>query len=153
LDAIHRFEHGRDLVASKNDRQALGPLGADDVLEPRELPIEHAAVQKQQRGERLVLRRRAHPAFCREGAQEALDVRFSELGGVTLLVKEDEATNPVDAGLFGASAVVTPAKNASHAIQQPRRTGGRNAVGVAVCGTVEWNDREVSARVAWACWH
>src|SRR5437773_5951560 len=46
---IKSLEDGANLVARQHGGQVLGPLGSDDVVEPRQLDTEYLAVQEQQR--------------------------------------------------------------------------------------------------------
>src|SRR3954471_24021560 len=105
-----------------------------------ELPLNDILVQEQQSSECLVLRRRAHAPLDRQRAQEALDVRFGKVCGMTLVVKENEPTYPMDVRFFGSRAVVTRAKNGPHAIEQSWRAGGRDSAGFAARRTWQRDD-------------
>ena len=47
-EAVEVLEDGPDLVARHDDGQVLGSPGADDVVEPRQVLLEHLAVEEQQ---------------------------------------------------------------------------------------------------------
>ena len=49
---------------------------------------------------------------------EFADLNFSHLGGMTFVMKENEAANPTDIGLFGSQAKVPYARHGSHLIQE-----------------------------------
>jgi len=66
LDASHGREESGDLAAPEDDRQALRALGVDDTVEPTDLSIENGLIEEQQRGQCLVLSRRADVALCGE---------------------------------------------------------------------------------------
>jgi hypothetical protein len=73
----------------------LGPLGAHHAIQPRQIDLQHLAVKKQQRGQRLVLRRGRHTTDGGEMRQECFDLRAAHLSRMFLAVKENEAANPV----------------------------------------------------------
>ena len=54
-NAVEVLEDGPDLVAGHDDGQVLRAPGADEVVEPGQVLLEHLAVEEQQRPERLIL--------------------------------------------------------------------------------------------------
>ena len=58
--------NGADLLPGEHDRKPHRTLGPDHAVEPLELAAEDDAVQEQQGGEGLVLRRGAHSISGRE---------------------------------------------------------------------------------------
>jgi len=56
--------------------------------------------------ERLVLRRGRNATLVSEVREEVADLFDAQLGGVALLVEEDEAPVPLDVSLLGADAIV-----------------------------------------------
>jgi hypothetical protein len=60
---------------------------------------------------------RGDPALDRKMVRNALTSTY--LRGAPLPVEEDEAPDPVDVGLLGADAVVQPANDVAHLIEQP----------------------------------
>ena len=101
-------------------------LRADDFVEPRQVLLEHDAIEKHQRVERLVLSRRRHVAVDGQRRQKPRDLRAADLGGMALAVKKDVALDPADVGLLGAARVVACTKGLTHAVEQaqpgrPRR--------------------------------
>ena len=62
----------------------LRPLGAHHPVHPRQLDLQHLAVQKQQRGQCLILRRGCHAASRGEVRQERFDLRSSMSRGCFL---------------------------------------------------------------------
>jgi hypothetical protein len=50
-------EDGAHFFPRENHRQVLRMLGAHEIVEPGQLLVEHAAIEKEQRRQRLVLRR------------------------------------------------------------------------------------------------
>lgn len=71
-------------------------LGAHEPVQPGDLEAEHLAVEKQQRAQRLVLGGSRHLAVDGERGEEARELGRSHLGGVTLAVEQDVATDPGD---------------------------------------------------------
>jgi hypothetical protein len=90
-----------------------------DILEPRLILMQDVAVEKQQRAQRLVLRRRRHPSFDGERAEKLRDLRRPHFDGMALAVKQDVSADPRDVGLLGAAAPVAQPVGLAHAIQQP----------------------------------
>jgi hypothetical protein len=116
--AVEPLEDGADLVARQHDGQMLGPLGPDDVVEPREVDAEHLAIQKEQGAQGLVLGGGGDLALHGEGRQERGDFGGAHLGRVALAVEEDVALDPVDVRLLGAAAVVADADGLAHAVEK-----------------------------------
>src|SRR6185369_6203687 len=56
--AVELCKDGTHLVAREDGRQATRRLGANEVVEPWEILPENLAIQEEESGERLVLRRR-----------------------------------------------------------------------------------------------
>lgn len=77
----------------QHHRQAYGTLRPNDVLHPGEPLAQHGVIQKQDRAERLVLRRRAHSAGG-EVREKCRHLRRAHLEGMAHGVEHDEAPNP-----------------------------------------------------------
>ena len=60
----------------------------------------------------------------REVGQECFYVEWPEIGRVTLAVKPDEASNPIEIRLLCADAVVLEADLVADTVEQPRADGG-----------------------------
>ena len=73
-DAVEPLKDGANLVTRQDDGQMLGPLGADDVVEPRELDAEHLAIEEEQGAQRLVLGGGRDFVVNRERGQEGGDL-------------------------------------------------------------------------------
>src|SRR5215467_11083699 len=54
--AIEVLEDSPDLLACQHHGQVNGPLGPDDVVEPRQFDAQHLAIEKEQGAQGLVLR-------------------------------------------------------------------------------------------------
>ena len=118
MDAIHAIENRRHLLARQHHRQALRLLGADDLVEPGQIDIQHLAVKKQQGRQRLILRRRRHPPLHRKMSQKSLNLDRPHLARVALAVEEDEAFYPLKILCFGADAVMLDAQAIAHLVEQ-----------------------------------
>ena len=114
-------EHAADLLAGQDDGQALGPLRADDAVEPWEIELQHVAVQEEQRAQRLVLSRGGHLALDRERAEELGDLRRAHVDWISLAVEEDVSTDPRDVRLLGAATVVAGAQGAANTVEETGR--------------------------------
>lgn len=84
-------------------RRAAHPLDAGEV---GQLAIEHLLVKKEERAEGLVLRGSGDLGINRQMTQKGGDLLFAHFEGVSLSVKEDEASNPVRIEFFGAQTVM-----------------------------------------------
>lgn len=118
LAAAELAEERGDLVSGENDRQARRPPRPDDALHPRNLDAEDVAVEKQERGQRLVLGRGADAVLDGEAREEALDLGRSHLARVPLAVEQDEAADPADVRSLGLRAAVAHPKRFAHAVEQ-----------------------------------
>lgn len=68
--------------------------------------MQDLAVEKQQRGQRLVLRPHGDLPIGRQPGKEGLDLLLRHLGGMALAIGEDKAPYPAEVRLFGTQAVV-----------------------------------------------
>jgi len=71
-------EDGADLLASQHDRQVVRALGIDEIVQPRDFLQQDLAVQKEERAERLILRR------CCNLSSTASDVRKRVISGAPI---------------------------------------------------------------------
>jgi len=51
-------------------------------------------------------------------SEKGLDLGGSHLGRMTLVVKEDEAADPVHVGLFGANGIVFEVDSVAHLVEE-----------------------------------
>jgi hypothetical protein len=77
--AVEPLKDGAHLLTRQDDGQMLGPLGSDDIVEPRELDAEHLAIEEEQCAQGLVLGGGRDVLVNRERGQEGGD-----LGGAHL---------------------------------------------------------------------
>src|SRR5215510_15086992 len=101
-----------------------GPLGADDVVEPRQVLLQHFAVKEEQRAQCLVLGGGGDLSIHGQRGQELRHLGAAHLEGMALVVKEN-VPGPRDVGLFGAPTVVAGAHRGTRAVEQAglRRLG------------------------------
>jgi hypothetical protein len=116
--AVELLEDGADLVACQHDGQVLGPLGPDDVVEPRELDAEHLTIEEKQGAQGLVLGGGRDFVVNGERRQERGDFGRAHLSRVALVVEEDVPLDPVDVRLLGAAAIVPGADGLAHAVEE-----------------------------------
>jgi hypothetical protein len=94
-----------------------------EVVQPRNLLLKDRAVKKEERAERLVLRRCGDLSVDGQRRQEARDLCRTHGGGMALSVEEDVAADPRDVRLLGATAIVPGSNGIAHAIEKPRARG------------------------------
>ncbi len=118
MNTVEPLEYGADLLAGQHDGQEPGPLGPNDIVEPRQIDAEHLAIEEQQGAQGLVLGGGCHFVVNGERCQERGDVGRSHLSRVALVVEEDVSLDPVDVGLLRAAAVVSGADSIPHAVEK-----------------------------------
>jgi hypothetical protein len=106
VHALERTEQRSDLRSGQHNRQTLRTLGADHLLQPAEVQAEHVAVQKDQRTERLILRRGAYLSVHCQFREKLRDLVRTHLLGMALPVEQDKPLNPTDIRLFRPYAIV-----------------------------------------------
>jgi hypothetical protein len=121
--AVEPLQDGANLVPRQHDGEVQGPLGANDVVEPRKLDSEHLAVEEEQGAQSLVLGGGRDLAVNGERRQERGDFGGAHLSRVALAVEEDVPLDPVDVRLLGAAAVVAGADGFAHAVEEPGLRG------------------------------
>jgi hypothetical protein len=130
-------------VPRQHDWDALGPLGMYEVTEPGQLATKHLAVEKQYRGQCLVLAGRAHSARMGEARQERADLGFGQAVGVAFAVKQDEPADPGDVRFFASLAVMPRAERDPNTFQQSRglRVGAKDDIRRRHGRTARWASR------------
>ena len=114
-------QNGPNLVAGHDDGYVLRAPGADEVVEPGQVLIEHFAVEEQQRPERLILGGGGDPPVDGQRGEELRDLRRPHLGGMALAVEEDVAPDPAHVRLLGPPAVVARLEGLADAVEELRR--------------------------------
>ena len=108
--AIHHRKHGGYLAAGHHFGEATSTLGAHGVLPDGHRNAEHFAVEEEQRGERLVLRGRAHLPLHREHGEERRDFAVASLARMRRRDVPKVPLHPAQVGLLGARAQVPQAR-------------------------------------------
>ena len=111
-------DHRLNLVAAQHRRQPLRAPGPDDVLQPRQLDLEHFLVQEKQRRQRLVLRRCRHVSIDRKVGQERFQFRPAQVPRVAHAIPVHVPADPVDVLLLGPIAVVKGPQYVAHLPEQ-----------------------------------
>jgi hypothetical protein len=114
---IELHEQPPDLVLREHDGEPLRLLRVAYVAEPRQVDAEHLLVEKQKRGERLLMGRRGDVALGDEVGEECLDLDCAERQRMTLAVIDDEPSRPIHVRTFSAHAVVLVADAIAYAIE------------------------------------
>jgi hypothetical protein len=93
-----------------------------------EFSIEHLLVKKEQRAQCLVLRRRGNVSIYSKVGEKSGDFLLAHVAGMPFAVKKNKATDPIDADLFSANAVMLYPQLPAHAVKQLWR-GSDGSVG------------------------
>ena len=120
LGTLALGEHAPDLFRGENHGESPPMRRSHHRSKLPERAFEHVAIEKQQGAQRLILGRRTDPTGDRQVGQEGADLRFAEVLGVSLAVKQDEAANPMDIGFLGSWAAVEGSQGATESVQQAR---------------------------------
>jgi hypothetical protein len=115
---VELVEDGTDLLPAQHDGQALGLAGADEFLELAHLAVQHVAVEKEDRAERLGLRRGADVLGDGQVRDEGVDLGLRHVCRVAEPVKADVPPHPTAVGLLGAAAVVARPQGALHLVDE-----------------------------------
>jgi len=113
----HRAEDARHLALGENHRKLPWPPCPYRV-EIAQLSAQHVPVEEEQGAQRLILRRGADLAANGEMSEKRGDLLFAHLVGVTLAVKEDVLTDPVNIGLLRPPAAVLDSQRFTDAVEK-----------------------------------
>ena len=115
-----------------------GRLARTTSLQPAGISSEHIPVEKEDRGQRLVLGRGADVALDRERGEKLRDLWRAHLRRMPLVMKENEAPDPADVCFIGAGTIVSGANGLVDLIEEPgfvqRRRRNRQPAGGAFVG-------------------
>jgi hypothetical protein len=114
----------RNLIHREDDGEPLGATRTNDALNSIERLHQHMLVEKEERGQRLILGGCGDVFLNGQVGQEAIDIVFAELPRVPTVVKQD-GTGESSAG------TPLPCAGCSAARAAPRRSGRR--VGALTC--------------------
>ena len=90
-DAAEVLQDGSDLVPGHDNRQVLRPPGTHHLVKPRQVLLEHHAVEKEQGRQRLVLGGGGDVPLDGQRGQELRDFPGPHLDGIALAVEENVA--------------------------------------------------------------
>ncbi len=114
-----RHQQPLDFLRREHDRQAFRSLRRFNVIQPRQLGLQHLLVEEKQGALRLVLSRCRNTPRDRKVSEERLDLVRPHFTRVPLVVKEDEASHPAAIGLLRAYAIVLESDAVTELIEQP----------------------------------
>jgi len=118
VDAAEAVDDGAGFVFAEDGGEVLGGLGAGGLDGGVEGTVEDFAVEEEEGAESLILGGGGDVLIDGEMGEEGFDLGGAHVGGVLFAMKEDEALDPVDVGLFGAEGVVFEAEFVPHLIQE-----------------------------------
>ena len=131
--SIHVREHTADFVAGQDDRQTFRSFGTLQFINRAELQFQDLAVEKHQRAESLIVRRRGNFFIHGEVIQEGRDFALAHRLRMAFLVKEDVALRPVDVSFFGADGIMFGANDEAKLVEEfwlvSRRVNGETIHG------------------------
>jgi len=127
-------DHRLHLGPAHHDGQDFGRLRAHDSIEGREIQLERSPIQEQQRRQRLVLRRRAHPPLSGQPGEKLVHPGSAYLTRVALPVKHDVSSDPANVRVLGAPAQMMGARGPTNHLEQPERRPSRIALSYAATG-------------------
>jgi hypothetical protein len=87
--------------------------GANDVVDPRQVDDEHLPVEKQNGGQCLILSGSRYPPFDGQVGQKSGYLGRRHLGGMALIVEQNEPPDPIDVLLLRAQTVMPGANSGS----------------------------------------
>ena len=98
----HAREQRLHFDMREHDGDALLRHRAAELAQPRHVDADHLAVEKEQRAQRLAMRRRRDAALVGEHDEKVLHLRRPELARMTAARPAHEASHPIDIGFLGA---------------------------------------------------
>jgi hypothetical protein len=116
---VHLAQHGVHLLAGQDNREPLRAAGADDSFQLASIALDHASVQIEKRGKRLVLRGRAHLLVDRQVCQERVDLLAAECFRMAPAVESDVPFHPARIGPRGVRALVLGPHPVPVSIEEP----------------------------------
>ena len=114
------FQQCTRFLRSKHRRASYRGLGVHEPVEPWKGRGKNFLVKKQQRSQRLVLRRRGDVARGSKIGQERRYLRRSQLTRVAFSREKYEALDPMEIRLFSPATIVEPADGFTRQVKQPR---------------------------------
>ena len=100
MNTGHLRQHGFDLVNAQYRRQTRRFFATDDIVQPRQIGLQHLLIQKQQSGQGLMLCRGGHIALRRQMRKKRRDLASPHFRGMPHTIESDKCAYPVDIRLF-----------------------------------------------------
>jgi hypothetical protein len=114
-------EEASDFIDGEDDGETVGPFGADGI-QVGESDVQDVFIEEEQGGESLVLGASGDVLLDGEVGEEVVDFRSTHVTGMSLVMEQDEASDPIGVGVFGAEGVVASLESLADEVEQ---FGGR----------------------------
>jgi hypothetical protein len=98
--------------------EAVWLFGADNIVEPPDVPFKDVTVEKEQGIQGLILGRGADMSVNGQRREKLRHLLFAHVSRVTLSMEEGKALDPVNIGLFSPQAVMPQADRCTDLIEQ-----------------------------------
>jgi hypothetical protein len=118
MHAIERTEQRFDLWSRQYDRETRRPLGPNHIIQPAEVLVKDVAAQKDQRTERLILRRGAHLPVHGQRREKPRNLVLAYLQGMALAMEQDQPLDPADIRFLRPYAEVPHPNGLPHLTKQ-----------------------------------
>ncbi len=120
MDAVQMSNDPHGFLTRQDRGQSFQPVSSHHIVDPRQLDIHDAFVQKEESGQGLALRCGRDLTSVRQVSQECGNFRSPHIARMAFLVEQDEPANPVDISFLGPIAVVPQANCGPDRVQQAR---------------------------------
>jgi hypothetical protein len=117
-DAGHVVDDSEGFGMGEDGREGARFFSADNVGGEFDFLLEDMAVEEEESGESLILCGGGDVLFDGEVGEEGLDFWGAHVFGVTFVMEEDVAFDPVAVGLFGAVGVVFEAQGVGDLVEE-----------------------------------
>ena len=155
VGAVEMGEDAQDLVAGEDGGEAFGSFGTgkEDGLD---IFVQDVAVEEEDGAEGLILGGSGDVFLLGEVGEESLDFWSAHFEGVTFVMEEDEAFDPVDVGFFGAIGIMFEAQGFADLVEKffchRRLILSRGCSIIYVCLTIFWLLRLHTAGIICNLW-
>jgi hypothetical protein len=115
---VEQGAHGR---AGEHGGEVFGAAGALEAVEGGHVDLEHLAVEKDQRAERLVLRRSRGALAYGQVVEEGRDFGRAQVARMTPVVKAHEGAHPGEVGFLRSRGVMQAAQGGRDGFEEGHR--------------------------------
>jgi len=105
VDAVELGDDTQGLVAGEDSGEAFRSFGTGEE-DGLDVLVQDVAVEEEDGAEGLILGGSGDASFLGEVGKESLDFWGAHFAGVTFVMEEDEAFDPIHVGCFGAIGIV-----------------------------------------------